>query len=340
MGDDVKTTFKRIIKRCLLVSGAISTFASLRQAGVVILRYHSVLENPQDLDDVIGCGIVHSAAVFEQQMQLLSESFVPVTMDDVLDFAKCNKKIPRRAVAVTFDDGFADNATVAAPIMARYGIRGAFYVTTGTISPYQPPWFIALRRAFRCSKRKEIVSPLDGTRFQLDVPQDHRQAFIQSCSHCAVLDLDEQIHWVAQVEKFLEIESYQDKYGLMMTEEQIKGLHFAGHIVGSHTVSHPNVAHISESRINVELEHSKSELERVLGAEIVHFSYPSPILQPHYDERTIRLSREVGYRTAVTCTHGLVYPGDEPLACHRIFVPDNIADFRWSIESALAGFPP
>jgi len=339
MEDDVKGTLKRIVKRCLLDSGAISALGSLRQAGVVILRYHSVLENPRDLDDVIGCGIVHSAAAFEQQMRLLSESFVPVTMDDVLDFAQRGKVLPRRAVAVTFDDGFADNATVAASIMARYGIRGAFYVSTGATPPHPLPWFIVLRRAFKCSNRKEMTSPLDGTQFNLGEPHGHRQAFQQACSHCAVLDLDEQVQWLAQLENLLEVEPFQDEYGLMMTEGQIKALHSAGHIVGSHTISHPNIAHIPENRMKEELEQSKFELERVLNTSIAHFSYPSPILQPHYDERTIRLSREVGYSTAVTCTHGLVYPGDEPLACRRISVPESFAEFRWSMESALAGFP-
>jgi len=336
---NVKRRLKGITKECLLNSGAIKTLGSLRPTGVAILRYHSVLENPRDLDDLIGCGITHSAAVFEQQMRLLSESFVPVTMDDVLDFANGRRKTPRRAVAVTFDDGFADNATVAAPIMARYGICGAFYVTTGTIAPQPPPWFIVLRRAFRLTHKKEMTSLLDGTVLQLQVPQQHREAFRQACSYCAVLKLDAQNEWLAKLENRLEVEPFQDENGLMMTKDQIRELHTAGHIVGSHTVSHPNVAHIPEGRMKEELELSKIELERVLKTTVDHFSYPSPFLQPHYDERTIRLSREVGYRTATTCTHGLVYQGNEPLACQRVAVPDGFADFRWSIESALAGFP-
>lgn len=337
MEGNVKKRLKRITKECLLSSGALKTAGSLRPAGVVILRYHSVLENPRDLDDLIGCGITHSAAVFDQQMRLLSECFVPVTMDDVFDFANGRRKTPRRAVAVTFDDGFADNATVAAPIMARYGIRGAFYVTTGTIAPQPLPWFIVLRRAFRLTHKKQMTSLLDGTVLQMEVPQEHREAFRQACSYCAVLKLDAQNEWLAKLLNQLEVEPFQDENGLMMTKDQIRELHAAGHIVGSHTVSHPNVAHIPEDRMKEELELSKIELERVLKTTVDHFSYPSPFLQPHYDERTIRLSREVGYRTATTCTHGLVYQGNEPLACRRIAVPDSISEFRWSIESALAG---
>lgn len=339
MGNDLKIKSKKIIKKCLLDSGIICGISLLRSTGVVILRYHSVLENPQDLDGIIGCGIVHSAATFEQQMRLLSQSYLNVTMDDVLDFAKRRTKIPRRAVVVTFDDGFADNATSAVPIMARYGIRGTFYVTAGTIAPKLPPWFIMLRRAFHCTNRNEIISPLDGTLFHLNLPHERRQAFLQASSYCAVLNLSEQRQLLTQFEKLLDIEPYQEKYGLMMTEEQIKALHDAGHIIGSHTVSHSNIAHIPEYQIKEELESSKLILEEIIGTPITHFSYPSPILQPHYNESTVRLSREAGYGTAVTCTHGLVYPGGDPLVCRRITVPENFSEFRWSIEAALAGLP-
>jgi peptidoglycan/xylan/chitin deacetylase (PgdA/CDA1 family) len=328
---------KKLVKGMLLGSGAVGALGYLRSPGVVILRYHSVLENPNDLDAVIGCGIVHSAAVFERQMRFLSQSLAPVTMDDVFEYARGVRKPPRRAVAVTFDDGFSDNAEIAAPLMERFRIPGAFYVTTGSIEPNPPPWFIRVRRAFCLSTSKDFTSPVSGTRFNLDAPLEKRQAFLQACEQCAVLALAEQLPLLDQMELLLDVGNYRDARGLMMTEEQIRCLDAAGHIVGSHTVAHSNMAHIPSDSLRVELQQSKDTLERLLGKEVRHFSYPSPILQPHYDERTVQLSREIGYRTAVTCSHGLCRPEHEPLACRRIAVPGNFADFRWSLETVFAG---
>jgi len=49
-------------------------------------------------------------------------AFLPVTVEDVAQFARSGRELPARAVAVTFDDGFADNYEVALPILKRYGI--------------------------------------------------------------------------------------------------------------------------------------------------------------------------------------------------------------------------
>lgn len=331
----MKSTAKTMIKKFLLQSGSLRAICSMRGAGAVVLRYHSVLEHPGDLDDVIGSGIVHSAELFEQQMRVIAESFEPVTMDDILEFAEGRSMLPSRAVAVTFDDGFADNATVAAPIMERHGVRGAFYVTTGTIHPSPPPWFIRVRRAFLHTRSKTYRSPVDGRQLYLQTPQQNREAFIEACQQCAVQELEQQLAWLGQLEEMLGLEPYQ--HPLMMSEEQIRRLDSAGHIVGSHSVSHCNMAHITESSLRREFSESKQDLERVLGKNIHHFSYPSPILQPHYHGATVNMSREVGYRTGVTCSHGLVKVGCEPLACRRIAVPDDLFEFCWSVESTLLG---
>ena len=330
---------KKITKKFLLNTGILRWAGQSRNSGVAILRYHSVSNNPQDLNDIIGYGIVHSSDVFNQQMKILSNYFSPVSMDDVYDFIKHKTKMPSRAVALTFDDGYSDNASIAAPIMDQYGIRGAFYITTGAVDPQPLPWFITLRRIFNCCTDKEFLSPLDGSLYQLKIPQQRREAFLQASRYCALLDLSSQRQWINRLEQLLDMDPFLGN-GLMMTKTQIRDLHDAGHIIGSHTISHPNLAHVDESRLQTELADSKFALEKILGlgSSVLHFSYPSPILQPHYNEKTKLFCKDIGYQTGVTCTHGLVYSDDEALICRRISAPQSIEDFKWVLESTFAGF--
>jgi peptidoglycan/xylan/chitin deacetylase (PgdA/CDA1 family) len=60
-----------------------------------------------------------------------------------------------------------------------------------------------------------------------------------------------------------------------------------GHIVGSHTMTHPNMAYVDTEVARQEMTESKQGLERELGAGVRHFAYPCPALLPHWTEQTV-----------------------------------------------------
>jgi peptidoglycan/xylan/chitin deacetylase (PgdA/CDA1 family) len=94
--------------------------------GISILSYHSIDGNDTDLSVPPG--------LFERHMEILArEGCTTLTMGQVADHLLNGTPFPPRAVAVTFDDGFASVADQAAPVMARYGIAGTVYVITGMV---------------------------------------------------------------------------------------------------------------------------------------------------------------------------------------------------------------
>lgn len=332
--------YKAGIKRILTCKIARRITLYLGVKGIAILCYHSVLENPKKFYNSIGEGIIHSADLFDQQMRILKQEFNPITIEQVYAYCAEDTKIPKRSVVVSFDDGFADNYHVAAPIMEHYGIFGTFYITVAAIQNRRPPWFVRLRNAFFTSKNNAWINPSDGTKIALNNYQNRYQAFIQACQLCAITQGEAQQVLINQLESMLEVEPPDFFKNIMMTWDQIRTLYSKGHTIGSHTISHPNLAHIDGNLAFKELLESKRCMENELNIKVRHFSYPVPILEPHWNKDTVRITEQIGYKTAVTCSPGLIRMGDSPLSLKRISAPQSILEYRWSLETLFAGFSP
>jgi peptidoglycan/xylan/chitin deacetylase (PgdA/CDA1 family) len=328
---------KRWIKRGIVKSGLPSLAGRLKGPRTVILRYHSVQVTPSDYDNSLGKGIVHSVTAFREQMEWLARTFEPVTVEEVASAVVGRRAMPRRGVLITFDDGYADNFDLALPVLNHLGIKAAFYITVDCVEPEKIPWFCRLRYAFAATDRQTWPDPSGKRVWRLSDVQERRQAFLSTSGQCALRSGAAQDDWVERVERGLAVGTLAHAGRLMMDWEQIRALHRQGHTVGSHTLSHPNIAQLSREAASWELRESKRRLEEKLGAPVSHFSYPSPILQPHWSAGTMECCREHGYRTAMTCTPGAVVPGDSPLCLKRIPAPEALEDFKWAVQCAFLG---
>jgi len=332
---DSPPSLKGRIKRLLVRTSVLRLAHGLVKRRVAILRYHSIRDQPERFAHSIGSGIIHTPEVFSGQMELVARKYDPVSLDEVVLFLQGEKDLARRPVAVTFDDGFADNHEIAAPLMERYGIRGTFYVTVSAIENPRPLWFCRLRHAFGRTDRPEFQMP-GGQCYRLDAREARREGFLAASAACARSCGTAQEQTIQAIEEALDVAPLANE-GLMMSWNQIRALDRAGHIVGSHTLSHPNMAQISERDAEHELRESRCILEKQLGHEVRHFSYPNPILQPHWSTRTCEIAARVGYQTSVTSQSGAVAVSENPLAIPRNSVPHSEVEFQWVLESTLIG---
>ncbi|MBV8477800.1 MAG: polysaccharide deacetylase family protein [Acidobacteria bacterium] len=326
---------KDLVKKLVIDSGALRVAARWQGKGVALLMYHSVSDNPNSQQDTLG-GIAHSTLVFRGQMEVIAREFNPITIEDLFLFLKGQRDLPSRPVVVTFDDGYADNYHLASPILEQFGIPGVFYVTVDCVERQMPPWPAQLRFAFLTSGKTGWADP-DQRRWSLATREDKIRAFERASEFCGKLSGSPQSDFIAHIYSDLAIEPVRNRPSLMMSWDQVRGLLRAGHTVGSHTMTHPNMAHVGEQDARREFLESKRCLERKLGQPAVHFSYPCPALQPHWREATVRLSREIGYKTAVTANGGLVRAHHEPLCLRRIRPTKQVAGLRWNLECTFAG---
>lgn len=325
---------KPAVKKTAMRSGLMRLASRAGKRKIAVLRYHSVLQNPDDFGESIGSGIIHSSQVFAKQMQMIASRYHPVSLDEVCAFARGEADLPLYSVAITFDDGFADNLEVAAPLLARYGIPASIYLAADYIGNRLPPWYCRLRHAFAVSTIREWAVDGDAV-FDMSDRAQRRQAFLDSSRKCAKLCRVPQEELLAEIQTKLKVEPFATP--VMLTWEGVRELLRQGHIIGSHTLSHPNLAYIGGNDMTNEITASKLEIERNTQTEIKHFSYPSPIMEPHYSDETVMMTRRAGYHSAVTCNKGAVVRGDDTLKLKRMFAPQALPDLEWALENIFIG---
>jgi peptidoglycan/xylan/chitin deacetylase (PgdA/CDA1 family) len=326
---------KDLAKRTLVSSGLLRLAASMRGPSAAILMYHSVLLDPSRYVDTWG-EIAHSELIFRAQMELLAREFHPISLDEAIKHLRSGDGLPRRSVVVTFDDGYADNYEVAVPVLNQAGVPATFYVTVDCVENKRLPWPSRLRFALR-NTRLSAWGDSQGRNWPLNLPEEKEAAFLRSCDVCCQLSGTAQEDFVVRVEQELEAKIPCLPDSLMLSYEQIRALQRHGHIVGSHTMTHPNMAYLKADDAVRELTESKRRLERNLETPIRHFSYPCPALSPHWSAKTAEQTQIAGYETAVTTDNGLTHTGDNPFCLKRLRPTKTVEGLLWNLESAFAG---
>ncbi len=92
--------------------------------GAIVLCYHSINYN-QRIDP----------ETFEQNLITLKKhGYSPVKLSDVYSYVKGDLKLPEKSVAITFDDGYADNLIYAFPILKKYEFFATIFVIVNKLA--------------------------------------------------------------------------------------------------------------------------------------------------------------------------------------------------------------
>ena len=94
----------------------------LRSKEICVLIYHSIGKNKWYAS-------VNPIA-FRMQMRYLRKHYNVVPLDDIVKYKQGEINLPDKSVAITFDDGYADNYKVAWPILKRNNLPFTIFVTT------------------------------------------------------------------------------------------------------------------------------------------------------------------------------------------------------------------
>jgi peptidoglycan/xylan/chitin deacetylase (PgdA/CDA1 family) len=301
--------------------------------GALILLYHRI-DDPM-LDANANC---ITRAHFAEQMEMLARSRRAVPLDH-LAARIVGRKSVRGLVALTFDDGYADNVTSAVPILEGHGMAATFFVPSRSEMPF---WWDRLERLLSAPTLPRHVSLLVGEEaMKFDVGEDVAQSdtrwnFYASAASTPRQKLFQTLYRLlhdspalAQHAILSQLESQLgggDTLPERMSREQIAAL--AAHQlfqVGSHSQTHPALSLLPRDEQEREITGSKRELESITGMRIHAFAYPHGAPWT-FTRESIALARAAGYRHASTAVAVLAGRGADPFALPRIPAPDAGAE--------------
>ena len=316
------------VKSLLLGSRFYSVFRRvLPSRRLAILRYHAICDANAGYADP---GICVSPAAFEQHVGYLAAHYAVLSLPDAVGALKRGATLPRNAVAITFDDGYADNLA-AARTLQRYGLTGTFFITAACLAGDQPFWPAEIRSLIGAITVPRLRLTAAGAR--LDIPVDgesERRAAIKTVSslfkaHSIPVreSLRDQLRAAAGAVRGPEC---------MLRWQDVTEMARMGMTIGSHTLTHPNLPNAGESDAWREIRDSKSKLERELGTRISMFSYPNGGAERYMTPAIANLVRKAGFDAATTSRNAFAGPGSDLYALERVQVKESLADLAFALE--------
>jgi peptidoglycan/xylan/chitin deacetylase (PgdA/CDA1 family) len=307
---------RQVLARRCHYMGMLPTLQAVRSAcrhDLRILAYHRVLESEDPDGFSFDTELISASAErFRAQMEFIKRNFQPMRFDEVLSCIDADRRLPKGAILVTFDDGYDDNYRVAFPILRELGMSAMFFVSTGHIdsgSPYAYDWMVHMICTTSATRLQapeldidwEIADSLPGRRMQASRLLDRLKS----------LDDAGQAGLIARLEKEWGIPRSAGHADCRpMDWEQLREMHRDGMEIGSHGVAHKMLAKLPRAQMAEEVLGSKSTLERMLDAQAYVLSYP--VGGPDaFDMETVEVVRSAGFRMACSYVAGtsVVEPG-------------------------------
>lgn len=302
------------------------------------LCYHGVLEGDVPWDDP-RTEIAVSASQFERQMRELRRHWNPTALSTLDDLFRRGDAIPERSVFVSFDDGFLNNLTVAAPILERYEIPATIFLTTDLIGTERTIWPLEVAERVVQWPDTTIPFPASDDRHALP-PQGLRRIALagEIVEHCKTLPDDRRRDYLARLrdrDSMGRPLAWQDGLYRMLDWKQVQALRDRGVEFGAHTASHVNLARSPLDRAEVELRTSKEEIERRLGVDCFALAYPFGDSGAFCDS-VIETARQLGFRVGTTLCMRRNPERPDPMRLDRIAVTGDLS--LASFQALISGW--
>lgn len=229
-----------------------------------------------------------------------------------------------KGFCLTFDDGYENNATVAAPILEQLGIPATFFLTTGFLDGTTNLWVDRFESSLASCPGPELKIKLEDepVSFNLSTPE-HRRATDQKLrNHLKQQGPLVRDAIINEIERRSPSSPHSYPLHAPMTWQQAHGLVYKGFEIGAHTVTHPILSRLTSDAQHAEIANSKQRIETELGIHCSNFAYPNG--QPNdWTSETLTHVKNAGFVSCLTTIDGEIKTTEGPYSIRRTTIDTN-----------------
>jgi peptidoglycan/xylan/chitin deacetylase (PgdA/CDA1 family) len=267
------------LRRLLYTSGALAVYHRVRNADTLtIALFHRILDVRDPRWPESDPAYTLSLDLFRDALDFYERHYAVVSLDDVMACVRGELRLPRCALLLTFDDGWADNAEYACPELLARRLPATIFVASDAIGATQPFYqerIVAAWRSGRIDTRQLLDAVLaEGGAVRVD-------------RHGTLSTLRELIRAVESLPSEARQRLLDDLEGnltaggrAMLTAEELLAMQRAGFSIGSHGKTHEPLT--SAVDLGSELDGARRAISAATGVGDgpLTFSFPHGRLSP------------------------------------------------------------
>ena len=286
----------------------------VRRRGTIVLTFHRVLTDEELKQTASLPGMIVRNHTFSDFLKYASQAY------EFVDLSRqpAGKSRGKLKLAITFDDGWSDNATAAYPYARQHQVPVTIFIVPEKIGVELPFW------------PERAAAALDHGASSGDSTADanYLERIIEELKNLPTIDRDRRIGKMTTSDGVIHSSAVVDR---TMTWQQVAELQAGGITFGSHTSTHEILTSVSVAQADKEINESRSLIKQRLNTSCLLFSYPNG----DWSAPVRDLVASAGYQFAFTNQDPGVWTRDcDPLLIPRV----NVCEYH--LADAKGNFSP
>ena len=276
-------------------------------------------------------------------LKLKGDGYDFISLDEVAERLQSPEKYKdaKPFLSITLDDGYRDNLVNAVPVFRRHEVPYTIYIAPALTDGTVTLWWEDIEHLIASKKKISVSLPNGNQAYDLSTHQKKSQSY-GSLVDQLLLEVDqaEQRKIVTQLCKAYGIDATSHVKESLMNWEEINALSKDPLCtIGAHTIHHYALSKLPKEDAKNEIEESRKIIKAKIGKDPIHLAYPYGFSQVA-DSREFNMAKELGFRTATTTRHGVLYPEhkDHMTALPRVSMNGHHQSLRY-VSTLLSGIP-